>query len=401
MSAVPTCTVSQLNSRIKSCLEGEAGLRNVCVVGEVSDFKRYGSGYLYFSLKDPSAVIRGIMFPRYASMQSFFPENGMKVLVVGSVSFYEPRGDAQLAAKIIQPAGEGERSLAFEQLRAKLSAEGLFDEAKKRPLPRYPQRIGVVSSPIGAAIKDICQVAGKRWPLAEIVLSPAPVQGPEAPAKLVQALERLNQRADCDVILLSRGGGSSEDLWIFNDEALVRAVRASRIPVVTGIGHEIDVCLCDFAADFHAPTPSAAAETVTPDGDEEIRRLSSLREDLRDAMGRRLTLLRGELFRLREGTVLSSPSLLLGERRERVSLARGCCQAAMKEILSRRRGKLAFAAGRLDAMSPLKVLSRGYAVVQRADGSAARDAGELQAGEQVTLRLAKGQKMARILGEDE
>ena len=269
-------TVSQVNFFIKSLLEGDGRLQNVLISGEISNFTdHYRSGHLYFSLKDDKSVLKAVMFASAARRLKFRPKDGMKVLIRGRVSVYEPSGQYQLYAEDMQPEGMGALSLAFQQLKDRLSQEGLFDADHKREIPAFPQRIGVITSPTGAAVQDILQITGRRWPLAEIILAPVLVQGEQAPGQIVEALQEMDRRRACDVIILGRGGGSLEDLWAFNEEAVARAVYACTIPVVSAVGHETDFTICDFAADLRAPTPSAAAELCTPDWREELAQVLS------------------------------------------------------------------------------------------------------------------------------
>ena len=254
-------SVSQLNRYVKSLLEGDANLAAVYIGGEISNFtNHYKSGHLYMSLKDEGAVVKAVMFRAYASKLAFTPENGMKVIVRARVSLYEKDGAFQIYIEEMQPDGVGALQIAFEQLKKKLAAEGLFEASRKKPLPRYPARVGVITSPTGAAVRDIFNVLGRRFPLARVVFTPVLVQGEGAPAQLVAALRRFNETNAADVLIIGRGGGSIEELWAFNDETVARAVAASRIPVISAVGHETDFTICDFVADLRAPTPSAAAE---------------------------------------------------------------------------------------------------------------------------------------------
>src|SRR5690606_27051359 len=285
-------SVHQITIYIRDLIDQDPRLAGVVVEGEVSHFTRASSGHLYFTLKDDSAELRCVMWRSQAAWLGFEPQHGDAVLAHGQISVYEQRGQYQLMCDMLQPAGLGELNRQFELLKARLNAEGLFDEARKRPLPAFPRAVGVVTSPTTAAFQDVLNVIRRRYPLLPVVLSPTLVQGKEAPPQIIAALDRLNQRDDIDLILLVRGGGSLEDLWCFNDEAVVRAVAASRLPVVTGVGHEIDFTLVDFAADRRAPTPSAAAELITPDG-------ALLAQQVRGLRSRMDTMLIGQLEQLR------------------------------------------------------------------------------------------------------
>lgn len=391
-------TVSQVNFFLKSLLEGDGRLSDILISGEISNFTdHYKSGHLYFSLKDERSVIKAVMFAASARRLRFKPRNGMKVIVRGRVSVYEPSGQYQLYAEDMQPDGIGALSLAYEQLKARLAAEGLFDPAHKRPLPPYPEQIGVITSPSGAAVRDILQITARRWPIAEIVFCPVLVQGEGAPAQLIKALGALNRQEACDVIILGRGGGSLEDLWAFNDEALARAVYASQIPVVSAVGHETDFTICDFAADLRAPTPSAAAELCTPDFSEEQERLLSYYRYFRDESKKLVEYLRQSVDILSQDSPLHDPAAYVQARRGRLQEWTGRLFRQERLLLDKNKGALSVLAGKLDTLSPLRVLSRGYSVVYREGGTAVVDAGALTPGEVVTIRASKGQAKAEIL----
>jgi len=391
-------TVSQVNFFVKSLLESDGRLNDILVTGEISNFTdHYRSGHLYFSLKDEKSVLKAVMFSGSAKRLKFRPADGMKVIVRGRVSVYEPSGQYQLYAEDMQPDGVGALSVAFEQLKKRLEQEGLFDLAHKRPLPRYPQRIGVVTSPTGAAVRDILQITARRWPVAEIVFSPVLVQGEGAPAQLVEAIENMNRKRACDVIIIGRGGGSLEDLWAFNDEGLARAVYGSEIPVVSAVGHETDFTICDFAADLRAPTPSAAAELSTPDIREERQRVLSFHGYFHEKAGKTVEYLRQSVDLLIQDTSLGHPERLLDPWKQELGILFGRAIGDVGERLEQESRELSLLSGRLDALSPLKVLSRGYSVVTDEKGSIVRNAGQLSPGDRVTLRLASGQAGAEIL----
>lgn len=397
MSTSPL-TVSQVNFFVKSLLESDGRLNDILVMGEISNFTdHYRSGHLYFSLKDEKSVLKAVMFSGAARRLKFRPADGMKVIIRGRVSVYEPSGQYQLYAEDLQPAGIGALSVAFEQLKSRLEQEGLFDPAHKRPLPRYPQRIGVITSPTGAAVRDILQITARRWPVAEIVFSPVLVQGEGAPAQLIEAIWDMNRKGACDVIIIGRGGGSLEDLWAFNDEGLARAVYGSEIPVVSAVGHETDFTICDFAADLRAPTPSAAAELSTPDIREERQRILSFHNYFHEKARETVEYLRQSMDLLIQNTTLREPEYLLAPWKQELGALFGHALGAVGEKLEQEGRKLSLLSGRLDALSPLKVLSRGYSVVTDEKGRIVRDAGQLVPGNQVTLRLAEGQARAEIL----
>ena len=388
-------SVSQLNEYIKMLLEGNPNLSDLWVQGEISGAKLYSSGHLYFSLKDTDSVISAVMFRNSLMRMDFEPENGMKVLVHGRVSAYPPRGQYQLIADRMIPDGAGALAVAFEQLKAKLDAEGLFDSARKRPLPAHPKRIGVVTSPSGAAVHDIIRVAKKRCPSTEILIFPSLVQGAEAPAYLRGGIQYFNAVKDdpeqgVDLIIIGRGGGSAEDLWGFNDERLARTVAASEIPVVSAVGHEVDFTICDFVADLRAATPSAAAELSLPDKEDLTRQVSALTTRLTGAQSTRLRRLRTRLDQLSSAKVLTSPEGAYRLRREGVEgLSKRLELAVNRHLTSKRQSMERVVAG-LSALNPLAVLGRGYALVQNGEGRVVPAAKELAVGDRVTLRFADG-----------
>lgn len=391
-------TVSQVNFFLKSLIEGDGRLQNVLVSGEISNFTdHYRSGHLYFSLKDEKSVLKAVMFSSAARRLKFRPQDGMKVLIRGRVSVYEPSGQYQLYAEDMQPEGVGALSMAFEQLKERLAQEGLFDREHKRDIPAFPGKIGVITSPTGAAVRDILQITARRWPMAEIVLAPVLVQGEQAPGQIVSALREMSRQRACDVIILGRGGGSLEDLWAFNTEEVARAVYACSIPVVSAVGHETDYTICDFVADLRAPTPSAAAELCTPDWREELAQVLAYQRYFREEPGKLVEYLRQSLDLLVQDSPLSSPEEFLQERREMVAQTSRALGERFRQSLSGERGKLERLAATMDALSPLKVLARGYAVVTGEDGVVLRQAGQVDSGERVTIRLAEGELSAQIL----
>lgn len=391
-------TVSQVNFFLKSLIEGDGRLTDIFISGEVSNFTdHYKSGHMYFSLKDERSVIKAVMFAASARRLRFRPQNGMKVIIRGRVSVYEPSGQYQLYAEDMQPDGLGALSLAYEQLKARLAQEGLFDQERKRPLPPYPERIGVVTSPNGAAVRDILQVTARRWPLAEIVFCPVLVQGEGAPAQLTEAVRALNRAGACDVIILGRGGGSLEDLWAFNDEGLARAVAQSVIPVVSAVGHETDFTICDFVADLRAPTPSAAAELCTPDFLEEQGRLLAFYRYFREEPKKLVEYLRQSVDILVQDSPLGDPAAYVDACRGRLREWTGRLVRQGRAKVGQNKGELSVLMGKLDSLSPLRVLARGYAVVYDSQGVAVVDAGALAPGDVVAIRAARGEARAEIL----
>ena len=384
-------TVGQLNRYVKSLLEGNPHLADVYISGEISNFtNQYKSGHLYLSLKDDQALVKAVMFRGAASRLKFTPENGMKVIVRARVSLYEKDGAYQIYIEEMQPDGVGALQLAYEQLKARLAAEGLFDESRKRPLPRYPSRIGVITSPTGAAVRDILNILGRRYPLAEVVMVPVLVQGDGAPPQLCRALQLLNERQAADVIIIGRGGGSIEELWAFNDERVARAVAGSRIPVISAVGHETDFTICDFAADLRAPTPSAAAELAVPDQNELQVRLLHLRQRAAAAAEHRLREDTQRLLHLRQKRCLASPLYAVEEQGMRLDYLTRRFSGAAQMRLGEGQRRLAASAAKLDALSPLKVLSRGYAIAYKGE-AAVTSVKEIAAGDRLRLQLCDGE----------
>lgn len=389
-------TVSALNEYIKAVLEGTPFLRGVYLRGEISNFTNHRSGHLYFSLKDEGGLIRSVMFRGSASRLAFVPENGMKVLVRGNVSVFVRDGSYQLYVNEMEPDGVGALYLAFERLKKKLAAEGLFDEERKRPLPKIPSRIGVITSPTGAAVRDIIHVLGRRFPYAEVVLYPALVQGAEAPPQLIAGLTHFNTASSVDVIIIGRGGGSIEDLWAFNDEVLARAIAASGIPVISAVGHETDFTIADFVADRRAPTPSAAAELAVPDTRELMRRFSNIITHTELLLARRIERLRAMVADLAARRPLASPDALLDDKRMLISFYSDRMAATAENTLFNKKMRFTALSAKLDALSPLSILGRGYAVVLNGDGEAVRSVSALHTGDAVRLRLSDGEATATV-----
>lgn len=385
-------TVSQLNFYVRSLLEGDSRLQSLYVTGEISNFAgAFRSGHLYFSLKDAGGVVRCVMFADKARRLHFLPENGMKVWVRGRVSLYEAGGQYQLYCEEMQPVGAGALSVAFEQLKRKLEQEGLFDPARKKPIPAYPETICVITSPTGAALQDILSILRRRWPVAQINLLPVLVQGKEASGQIAAALQRANQENLGDVILVGRGGGSLEDLWAFNEEETARAVAASHIPVISAVGHETDFTICDFVADLRAPTPSAAAELVSPDQMEIKALLWSMENRMQQCLRDQLDTYRAQLNRFH-------PSLLSGmilQKSQQLDLLSHRCVSATQHNLTQKGKNLAALAARLDALSPLKVLCRGYAWVEK-EGHSVPGVTDLQPGDTVDLHFMDGEAVCQV-----
>ena len=389
-------TVSQLTAAVKGLLEGSPLLRDFWVAGEISNFKHHTSGHMYFTLKDEGATLRCVIFRSRAQSLPFRPANGMKVLLRGQIGVFERDGAYQCYGQEMVPAGLGSLHLAFEQLKERLAAEGLFSEAIKRPLPRLPRRVALVTSPTGAALRDMIRIAARRCPSVELVLVPALVQGPEAPPSIVQALRWAALAAAADVVIVARGGGSLEELWAFNDEAVARAIRACPLPVVSGVGHETDFTIADFAADRRAPTPSGAAELVIPDRAALRAEVAALQAAARQALQGRVRQQRLRLRALVSRGPLSRPEAAFSAHRTRLTHATVRLEAAGRARAGEARGRWAALAGRLEALSPLAVLSRGFAVARRLDGAIIRRPAEAPVGEPIEVLLAEGRLRARV-----
>ncbi len=389
-------TVSQITSYLKSTIDSDYHFKNIFLVGEISNFTNHvRSGHFYLTLKDEKSAMKAVMFRSYASRLPFLPEDGMRVIAFGSISVYPASGQYQFYIENMQPDGVGSLSVAFEQLKEKLSREGLFDEAHKKPIPSYPKRIGVVTSPSAAAFQDIKNVLKRRWPYAEIVLSPAMVQGQTAAPTIVEALRKIDE-ADVDVVIAARGGGSIEDLWCFNDEAVARTVFAMRTPVVSGVGHETDFTIIDFVADYRAPTPSAAAELCSPDAFEEYDRALGYQHKMRALLQNKLNEEYTRLEYLRNSNVLQSFSSLMDERRLKIDTLTESLYRSVTRIVDRQRSDLSLYAGKLHAYSPMKVLARGYTMAQKEDGTLLTSVAEIREGDSVDLTVQDGKIRATV-----
>ena len=383
--------VSDVNEYIRMLMDGDRVLGNVLVRGEISNFKCYqSSGHLYFTLKDEEGQLKSVMFRSYASRLAFRAEDGMKVIAHGRISVYSQSGQYQLYVDDLQPDGAGALALRFEQLKRKLEAEGLFDASRKKPLPRYPRRIGVITSPSGAAVHDVKNVLGRRFPAAEMILFPSAVQGAEAPEQLRAGVAFFGESGMCDVIIIGRGGGSAEDLWAFNDEALAREIAACPIPVISAVGHESDFTICDFVADRRAPTPSAAAELAVPDASELIAAIRIRSERMERFAETKILQEKRYLQQLASSPVLQKPQKIFDLFRMRVAEKDDALNRAVASALEQNKGLLAQRAATLEAMSPLSVLSRGYAAVSRGEEAITR-AKEVSVGDRLKIRFSDGE----------
>ena len=389
-------SVTDLTHYLRELLESDEILRDVWVTGEISNLSRPSSGHVYFTMKDTGAALRCVIWRSAMLKLRENLQNGLAIEAHGQVSLYERDGQYQLYIDTLRPAGEGRLYQEFLRLKARLEAEGLFDEERKRMLPERPHRIGIVTSPTGAALQDMLNTLRRRYPLAEVVLAPAAVQGEEAPAEIVRALNALNRLGDVDVILVARGGGSLEDLWAFNDERVVRAVVASRAPVISGIGHETDFTLVDFAADRRAPTPTGAAVLATPDAADLRVGLQAVIDRLAGEMQAILAERRDELDGLFARLGRASPVWRLRNDRQRLDELSARLRRAAIANLELKQARLETLSARLAALNPKTVLQRGYALVEKFDRTLVRTAAQLSPGENIRVRLADGQVDARV-----
>ena len=389
-------SVSELTRQIKDLLDGESSLQHIYVRGELSNYKIYPSGHHYFTIKDEEATLKAVMFRREASRLRFRPESGMKVIALGRITVYPRDGVYQLYATELVPDGVGDLHAAFEQLKAKLAEEGLFDRDHKKPLPPYPERIAVITSSAGAAVRDVIRVATKRYPVAKLIVMPVRVQGAEAPPEIVSAIRYANRWKVADLIITGRGGGSIEDLWAFNDERVARAIYESEIPVISAVGHEPDVTIADYVADLRAATPSNGAELAVPDQSELHASLLAARKQMLSALLARVDTGRERLEQLRQRRVLTDPGAYVADRRLALDHAAALLQASFRSSVSDKRGRLAQGVAALDAMSPLKVLSRGYAIAETEEGRILRSRKDAAPGQRLRLKLADGDVGCRV-----
>jgi exodeoxyribonuclease VII large subunit len=389
-------SVSQFTAMVKDLLEG--AFPAVCVVGEISNFSRPSSGHCYFTLKDEGAQLRAVVWRNAAQRLRFDLQDGLEVICHGALDLYAPRGSYQLVIDQVQPKGMGALELALRKLREKLAAEGLFDPGRKRPLPKFPRRIGLVTSPTGAAVRDFLQVLKRRWLGTDVLIAPVRVQGDGAAEEIAAAIRQLNSaHADIDVLVVARGGGSLEDLWAFNEEIVVRAIHASRIPVVSAVGHEIDVTLSDLVADVRALTPSEAAERVVPSGEELKQTLQQHAQRLLTQLRTRATTARLRLEGVAARRAFRRPFAMLQEAEQRLDELETRSNRAMRQKLADGRLHITAAAARLESLSPLGVLGRGYSLTFReANGELVREASNLRPGDRIRTRFGRGEAISRV-----
>lgn len=380
-------TVTQLNAYMKRVVEGQTALNDIWIKGEISNFKRHYSGHIYITLKDDGGVLKAVMFKSAAAGLTFSPEDGMKVLARGRIGVYEQSGTYQLYINEMSPDGVGELYVAYEQLKKRLAEEGLFDERKKKPIPKYPERVGVVTATTGAAVRDIINVITRRYPYCEIIIYPSLVQGAGAKENIVEAIEYFNEHKLCDTLIVGRGGGSIEDLWAFNEECVARAIYASEIPVISAVGHETDFTIADFVADLRAPTPSAAAEIAVPSQLELSSRISMLAGRLKSA---EVNYIKNKRLRV-EKLQLRTPQSRIDDSRQKLDTLLKQAEQSFKLKLSEKTKIMSQLAAKLDALSPLSVLGRGYSIAENAGGNVIRSVRELSVDTDFSLHLADGE----------
>ncbi len=379
-------TVSQLNSYMKRLVEGQSALSDIWIKGEISNFKEHYSGHLYITLKDEGGVLKAVMFKSAASGLSFRPEDGMKVLARGRISVYEQSGTYQLYINEMTPDGVGELYIAYEKLKKRLAEEGLFDEKFKKPIPKYPEKIGVVTATTGAAVRDIINVITRRYPYCEIIIYPSLVQGAGAKENIAEAIEYFNKHNLCDTLIVGRGGGSIEDLWAFNEEEVARAIYASKIPIISAVGHETDFTIADFVADLRAPTPSAAAEIAVPSQLELSAAVKGMQGRIAAAEVNYIKRLRLSLDKLKP----KSPQKMIDDMRQRCDNMLGKAEKSFRLTETQKRKTMSELCAKLDAMSPLAVLKRGYAIAENERGGVIKEAKSLKQGEIFKLTLSDG-----------
>lgn len=389
-------SVTQVNEYLRAKLDSDENLAALAVRGELSNYKCYPSGHHYFTLKDEGGALKCVMFKGNALRLRFRPENGMKVIAMGRIAVYPRDGAYQLYCTALTPDGVGDLYAAFEQLKAKLAAQRLFDPAHKKPIPQYPGTIGIVTSSAGAAVHDMLRILRKRYPLTQVRLLPVRVQGAEAPGEIAAAIRYANRFQLADLLIVGRGGGSMEDLWAFNEEVVARAIYDSRIPVISAVGHEPDVTISDFVADLRAATPSNAAELAVPDQDALRQTLDSMAAAMATALSRQLKAARRHYQMLSDSPALQSPDAYLTQRRQALALLRSRLTAAQSRALAVKRQRFVALTAKLDAMSPLRVLSRGYAMVRTGTGAVLRSVGQATPGNLLTITVRDGQLTAQV-----
>lgn len=391
--------VTELNQTIKHMFDTSDEFSAVYVAGELSNYKIYPSGHHYFTLKDQEGSLRCVMFARQTSSLRFRPESGMKVVAFGRITVYPRDGVYQLYCNELQPLGTGDLQLAYEQLKKKLQDEGLFDSRYKKPLPRYPERIALITSGAGAAVRDMIRILCARYPIAKVIVLPVRVQGEEAPPEISGAIRYANAHRVADVIITGRGGGSIEDLWAFNDERVARAIFASEIPIISAVGHEPDVTISDYVADVRASTPSNAAEIAVPDKAELLQSLDVTADRMERLLMQRIDFYKSRLDDIASKKVFQSPRVYVDERKAALSGAGERLSAAFRHLIAVKKERYVFLGASLDAMSPLGVLARGYSIARGPDGKVLRNSRDVAPGDEIDVRLHKGEIKCRVIDE--
>ncbi len=394
-------SITELNTYIQNRMDTDPLLNQVAVRGEISNYKMYPSGHHYFTLKDESSALRCVMFKGNAMRLRFRPENGMKIIAMGKVTVFPRDGAYQLYCNAMAMDGVGDLYAAFEQLKKKLAAQGLFDPAHKRPLPRYPGTIGIITSSAGAAVHDMLRILRKRYPLSQVRLLPVRVQGMEAPGEIAAAIGYANHYQLADLLIVGRGGGSIEDLWAFNDERVAYAIYESKIPVISAVGHEPDVTISDYVADLRAATPSNAAELSVPDQNALLQSLDSMSGAMATALNRQIKASRQHLDALAQSPALRSPTGYLEQRRQNLEFLKNRLVSAQNQSISQKNSRYIAAVSKLDAMSPLKVLTRGYSMAQTEGGEVLRSISQVEIGERIRVSLSDGSLSATVMNKEE
>jgi len=390
-------TVSQVNVYIKSLFEADKHLRDIIVKGEISNFKLHTSGHMYMSLKDDGGVLRAVMFKGQAGKLPFTPQNGMKIIAHGRIAVYERDGQYQLYIDGMQPDGVGALHMAYEQLKAKLSDEGLFDERLKKPLPKYPTKVGIVTASTGAAIRDILNILSRRFASADVLLYPVLVQGEGAAAQIAEAIDWFNANNAADVLIVGRGGGSIEDLWAFNEEVVARSIFASGIPIVSAVGHEVDFTIADFVADMRAPTPSAAAELVVPSQIELSERIGTMQTRMLFCLNQWLSIRRTRVANIIDKPIMRNPAMKIDERRLRLDNIMKHFENAAQTAVANKRQQFLLNTSKLESLSPLSIMNRGFAAVKTVNGELVKSTKQLKSGDIVDVVLSDGTVGAKVI----
>ena len=390
-------TVSQVNDYIKTVIDNDKVLSSVNIRGEISNFTNHRTGHLYFSLKDDNSLIRAVMFKSSADILKFQPENGMKITARGRISVFPRDGQYQFYAYSMEPDGIGSLYLAYEQLKKKLEAEGLFKDEHKKPIPKIPRRIGVITSPTGAAVRDIINVLGRRFPFAQVYIFPAQVQGDSAPGQLIEALNYFNDTRSVDVIIIGRGGGSIEDLWAFNNEELARTIYACSIPVISAVGHQIDFTICDFVADIRAPTPSAAAELAVPETTELQHKFDNIISRMKILIENDLSAKHRRINDLSASRVLSRPMDMIEDKRMRLFSDVSLLESRIRTILALKKNEYMKYSAKIEATDPMAVLERGYSVAYSSSGTIIKSIDDVSPDDEITVRMGDGSILSRVV----